>query len=254
MILALLPLAFAVPAQDTGSGEDVDMCTPAHPTLLLPLDGSNNVSPDVLPAVLVDAECGAGDIQLLLTAADGVAVAFTLHAEVSGLQWVPELPLAADTHYTFSAATPDWGEVHSLFSTGNEGLPPLSGSPSLTIAGSELLGGHATVSLQIEPVVDPSGAAYRVDRGSVLIGWGVDPRTMVDAFEGVAGDEICYTLTQFRGDGSEWATSDPACVTLEAEEEETESKSGCSTVGAAGLGEALAILALGMSARRWRRA
>ena len=130
-----------------------------------------------------------------------------------------------------------------------------SGAPAIAISGSTLAsdGPAASVSLELTLVADPFGAVFTLARDGAPVLSGVNgPTTLVDSFGGSDGQEICYTLTQFNADGSTFATSAEACVTLAADI--GDKVHGCSTAGvASGAGTAAVGLGALLTLARCRR-
>lgn len=240
--LLLLAPAFAAPMQDTASaGMDAAPCYGAYPTDIVPLDGSGNVSPATVPAVFVNADCGAGALTVMLSAGADDAWTTTLPADHTGLYWLTDITLVADRTYVLSVSAADWGTLTSTFHTGS-GPISVTGVPTLSIVGSHLQdgGSNAAVSLQIGLVPDPSGAIYSLSRDGAVVSAGIGSGTVIDGFRGEDGQEVCYTVTQLLGDGSALGTSTESCVTLLQGGTDV-TKSGCSTGG----GSAALIPALG---------
>lgn len=245
--LLLLAPAFAAPMQDTASGMDAAPCYGAYPTDIVPLDGSGNVSPATVPAVFVNADCGAGALTVMLSAGADDAWTTTVPVDHTGLYWLTDITLVADRTYVLSVSAEDWGTLTSTFHTGS-GPISVTGVPTLSIVGSHLQdgGSNAAVSLQIGLVPDPSGAIYTLSRDGAVVSAGIGSGTVIDGFRGEDGQEVCYTVTQVLGDGSELGTSTESCVTLLQGGTDV-TKSGCSAVGAntallPALGALLALL------------
>lgn len=222
--LLLLSLhADAAPAMDTG---DV-ACFGPVPTAIVPLDGSADVPPATVPAVFVNVDCGSGDVTVTLTPDAGEPTSVVLTATATGVSWLPELTLAPDTNYVIEATQVDWGAVTSSFRTGSGGFTA-SGTPTVVIDGASMPADNdvASVAVTRTLVPDPAGAIYALLRDGVAVSQGVGSGSGVDSFFAEDGQEVCYAVTQYLGDGSVLATSDEACVTIEQDS----SKTGCASV------------------------
>ncbi len=248
-LLLLLPPAFAAPAMDTGSSQDM-ACFGPYPTAIIPRDGSTDVSPATVPAVLVNVDCDLGDLTVTLTPDSGPASTMTLSPDHSGVIWLTDLALEPDATYTLTVGATDWGSMSSTFYTGHAPIA-VTGAPSVTVHGSSLAAnGAASVSVEVQLAVDPAGAVYTLSRDREPLRTGVDSGAVVDSFIGEDDQEVCYTVTQFLGDGSVLGTSPESCVTLGL----IDVKSGCSTApGAAGLAPALGALLALLGLRRTTR-
>lgn len=226
--LLLLSLhAEAAPVMDTAEADAA--CFGPVPTDIVPLDGSADVPPATVPAVFVNVDCGSGAITVTLTPDAGEPVTVELTPTATGLNWLPELSLAPDTNYVLEATQVDWGTLTSSFRTGN-GDFSVSGTPSLAIDGASLPADSdvATVALTLALAPDPAGAIFALVRDGVEVSQGVGDGSSVDSFFAEDGQEVCYAVTQYLGDGSVLATSPEACVTLEQDP----GKTGCASVGA----------------------
>ncbi len=244
-LLLLSRLANAAPAMDTASG-DV-FCYGAYPTDLVPQDGSEDVPPATVPAMLVNADCGASDITVTLTPDAGPATTLVVSPSTTGVYWLSALVLAPDTTYVLTATQVDFGALSSTFRTGSDGFA-VSGAPGLVIDGASLPADSdvASVAVTRTLVPDPAGAIFTLLRDGVAITSGLGNGSTVDSFYAEDGQEACYAVTQYLGDGSELGTSPEACVTLV--KDAPTSKTGCASASAApsaiaalaGLGAALA--------------
>ena len=224
--LLLLSLhADAAPAMDTAAGDVA--CFGPVPTAIVPLDGSADVPPATVPAVFVNVDCGSGDVTVTLTPDAGEPTSVVLTATATGVSWLPELTLAPDTNYVIEATQVDWGAVTSSFRTGSGGFTA-SGTPTVVIDGASMPADNdvASVAVTRTLVPDPAGAIYALLRDGVAVSQGVGSGSGVDSFFAEDGQEVCYAVTQYLGDGSVLATSDEACVTIEQDS----SKTGCASV------------------------
>lgn len=196
-------------------------CDGPEPTAVAPADGGSDVSPDAVPALLVDANCGTGDIDLVWSVNDIAPVDSVLHVDHHGIQWLPDLDLVADTSYSLQATNHQ--SVSTTFLTGSGPLPDVTGAPALTITGSQRARGITTVSLDVAVAPDSTSGLYEVRRDGTVFTSGIGDGTVVDSLEAERGDELCYTVTQYLADSTVLGTSDKACVTVK----------GCSTTGTA---------------------
>lgn len=197
-------------------------CDGPEPIAVFPADGSSDVSPSSVPAVLVDASCDTGDIDLVWGVNDVVPVDSVLHVNQTGIQWLTDLDLVADTSYSLQASTSTSG-VSTTFLTGSGPLPDVGGTPDLLVTGSQRARGVTTVSLDVAVAPDSTSGLYEVHRGGPVFTSGIGDGTVVDSLEAERGDELCYTVTQYLADSTVLGTSDTACVTAK----------GCSTTGTA---------------------
>lgn len=224
--LLLLSLhANAAPAMDTAAGDVA--CFGPVPTAIVPVDGSADVPPATVPAVFVTVDCGSGPITVTLTPDAGEPTSVVLTPSATGVNWLPELTLAPDTHYVVEATQVDWGSITSSFRTGAGGFT-VSGTPTVAVDGATLPADNdvASVAVTRTLVPDPAGAVYALLRDGVQVSQGVGSGTGVDSFFAEDGQEVCYAVTQYLGDGSVLATSAEACATVEQEA----SKTGCASV------------------------
>lgn len=219
----MIPLACIVFASTASANSLIRRCDGPVPTAVAPADGGSDVSPDSVPAVLVDASCGAGDIDLVWGVNDIVPVDSVLHVDQTGIQWLPDLDLVADTSYSLQASTSYYWGASATFFTGSGPLPDVTGAPALTITGSQRARGVTTVSLNVAVAPDSTSGLYEVRRDGTVFTSGIGDGTVVDSLEAERGDELCYTVTQYLADSTVLGTSDEACVTVK----------GCSTTGAA---------------------
>lgn len=192
-------------------------CDGPVPFAVAPADGSADVSPSSVPAVLVDVSCNTGDIDLVWGVNDVAPADSVLHVDLPGIQWLTDLDLVADTSYSLQATNHQ--SVTTTFLTGSGPLPDVTGTPALTITGSQRARGVTTVSLDISTVPDSTSGLYEVHRGGTVFTSGIGDGTVVDSLEAERGDELCYTVTQYLADSTALGTSDEACVTVK----------GCST-------------------------
>lgn len=243
LTLALTALAFAVPAQDTAMP-----CYGAHPDDLVPRDGASGVSPDAVPAMLGNANCESGPVDVTLTDESGETQTTTVSVEESRVYWLTTLTLAPNTAYTLTASG---GEetLTSAFRTGGDALPALPGAPTLAITGSTLAADSplATVSLELTLAGDVDSDAWEVRRGGTLVAAGLGGNaSLFDSFGASDGDEICYRATEYGGAPSISAESTDTCVTLSAEN--SDKVHGCASAPGGGplaaLGGLFASLAL----------
>ena len=217
----------------------------------LPADGSVGVSPDAIPALLV-GDCGGGDFTVTLTPDAGEPVVQELETSTTGIWWLSELTLAADTHYTLAIAEAWSGDATtSNFSTGSAPPEGVTGAPDLSITGWEVGGRHRggalyTVALDPGLVSDPAGAPWQLRRDGEVTQVGVDGTTMVESFWGGRVEDHCWSVTQYRADSTVVGESDDACDTMRLH--------GCATTGAGstsvGLIAAAIATLLGRAPRR----
>lgn len=205
-------------AADMGMARD---CWGPEPVGVAPSDGGSDISPDSVPAVLVDASCGLGDVDLVWSVNDIVPVDSVLSVDHTGIQWLTDLDLVADTSYSLQAT--NYQRVTTTFLTGSGPLPDVTGAPALTITGSQRARGITTVSVEVAVAPDSTSGLYEVHRGGTVFTSGIGDGTVVDSLEAERGDELCYTVTQYLADSTVLGTSDEACVTVK----------GCSTTGTA---------------------
>ncbi len=165
ILLVSLPLAHAKVA-DPCNG--VDLAT-------FPEDGSTDVAPESLPALLV-GDCGGGEITATLAVNGGEPLTTTLDAD-NGVYWL-DFPLAPDADVQLDVER--WGNTsRASFQTGHTPLVDVVGRPALFITGSELSGSHRgsrlyTVGLETGLLPDPSGAVYELRRDAEVSQVGVD--------------------------------------------------------------------------------
>lgn len=196
-------------------------CDGPEPIAIAPADGGSDISPDSVPAVLVDASCGSGDIDLVWSVNDIAPVDSVLPVDHTGIQWLTDLDLVADTSYSLQATNHQ--SVSTTFFAGSGPLPDVTGTPDLTITGSQRAKGVTTVSINVAVAPDSTSGLYEVRRDGTVFTSGIGDGTVVDSFEAERGDEVCYTVTQYLADSTVLGTSDQSCVTVK----------GCSTTGTA---------------------
>lgn len=238
-MLLFIPAAFAIAAEDAAP------CYGAWPSFALPADGATDVSPDVVPVVGVDAQCGDGVFAVTLTPDAGDVQTISVPVTDMGLAWLDELVLEPDTAYVLEVVPEeaDWATITNHFTTGDAAVNELSGQPGLEVIASEFFpeSGSASISLRAT-LLDANGdpTPWELNRGADgVVASGYEDGEMFNAVAAEAGDEICYTLTQFQADGVEVGTSDEVCVTVGAG-----GGCGCSTTSGAPLGLGLLLAAL----------
>jgi MYXO-CTERM domain-containing protein len=158
----------------------------------------------------------------------------------------------SDTAYVLTATVDgsDWVAVENHFQTGSRAADATSGTPTVEVIGTEFYPDDNTgvVSLSLTPVAgaqDEQPWALALADGTVVeVGSGA--QETIHALEAEAGDEVCYTLTQYRASGELVGVSDPACATFEAAPGECSCAAGGAGAPALGL--------LGLLLLRRRRA
>lgn len=207
-------------------------CLGPYPTALVPIEASTGIPVATVPAVLVNADCSSGTIDVTLTGESGEVQTTTVDVARTDVHWLTELVLAPDTSYVLEATGSDGNAIHSSFSTGAGEPTPLAGKPSVEITGSELgtEGPYATVSLKVSPIADPAGAVWSLARDGDQIAVGVDgPVSLIDSFEGHDG-QVCYRADQYHGSPETVAVSVDTCVVLSLPATVTVEKSSCSVL------------------------
>ncbi len=192
-------------------------CASVEITALVPIDGSQGVSPEAVPYMIADTACGTGTVRATLSDADGTTQTMDLEILFGGLYQLDGFILEPNATYTLFA-----GRISAAFETGEGPVQSLEGHPSVTITGSDLEGQSASVGLHITTAPDPFGAPFTLSREGELILTGVDDQTFVDSFSSKNHVEWCYALNQYLGDGSA-LSGDETCVEL--------TRAGCSTGG-----------------------
>lgn len=238
-MLLFIPAAFAIAAEDAAP------CYGAYPRFALPEDGASDVSPDLVPVVGVDAQCGDGVFDITLTPDAGDVQTLSVDVTDMGLVWLDELVLEADTAYVLDVLPQgeEWAGITNHFATGAAAVHELSGKPGLELVGSEYFpdSDSASISLRVS-LVDGGGDAtpWELNRGADgVVSSGYVGGEIFTAVAAEAGDEVCYTLTQFQADGVGVGTSDEVCVTIGAA-----GGCGCATTSGAPLGLGLLLAAL----------
>ncbi len=188
-------------------------------TALVPIDGSDGVSPDAVPYMVVDTSCGTGIVEVTLSQDGGGLHGIGVDVVLGGLYPLEGLELEANATYTLQATG-----AYAVFQTGDGPVLPLDGEPTVDVAGSTLSGKNATVSLEVVTAPDPFGAPFTLSRDGDLVRAGVDDQVLLDEFTASNHSDACYTLNQYLGDGSALSAG-PACTTLE--------RTGCATTPAA---------------------
>jgi len=217
-----------------------DVATPCNDAFaILPVDGSVDVSPDALPALLVGT-CGGWDTTAILTQGASEPETITLSASSFGVHWL-DFALAPNSSDTLEVIQNGVSTTVS-FETGERPILEISGEPGLSITGAERSSRHRsetfyTVGLQTSLEPDPDGEIWELRRGDGGAQVGVGDATLVDSFWG--NSEVCYTLTQFQADSTEVGSAD-TCTAL----------AGCATVPSKPAAALLGLAALLVRRRR----
>ncbi len=99
-----------------------------------------------------------------------------------------------------------------MFTAGGGPATPVDGTPTVAITASAANeAGRMAFTLALGLVDDPEGAIYQVRRDGASVRTGIGDLEFQEGVEGHDRQQVCYTLTQFRGDESELGTSEPAC-------------------------------------------